>query len=244
MNSITFSPSDYSYPNLEPLADDIANFLYKHKSKIADFCELMRISGNWDKSNYKNQLLRWESSKVGRRRKNAAADTLQLIDYCHSFFDICTNKQEIDKMRGLVPEKLVEKIFSLRYKDKSYEDMGFGVVVNINNQPIEYHCRSPYSNQEDSDGYRQSVDAGVWDGSIGEFAEVKFRPQAFHTKDIKYLQLLASSLSSKGINYQIFLICFDDKNLTEEKLKTLNLWSAGEFILIGREEVFDLQAKQ
>ncbi|MEH7885636.1 hypothetical protein V7654_15155 [Bacillus sp. JJ1609] len=242
MNKITFSPSDFPNPGLEPVADQIASFLFKYKSKFGDFCELMRFSGNWSISNYKSQLQKWESSIIGRRgRKNAAPDTLQLIDLCHTFFSICSSDDELRKMRGLVPEKLIEKVFSLRYNGRPH-NIGYGVIVNVNGQPVRYQCSNPYDHgAEDSDRNRQTVDAGAWDGNIGEFAEIKFRPEAFHTKDIKYLRTLAQRLVSDKIDYKIFLICFDDKNLTAEQLKKLHLWTESEFILIGRNEVFDLQ---
>jgi hypothetical protein len=51
---------------------------------------------------------------------------------------------------------------------------------------------------------------------------VKFRSDAYHTKDIMYLRLLATRLNTSQINHRIFLICLDDKDLTEKKLKALH----------------------
>lgn len=241
LTRITFERKDGVYPRLESAAEKIAEFLYAYKSRIQEFCDLMRISSNWSKSNYKNELAKWASMTKGRRKKNVAPDTEQLVVSAYLFFDTCQDNQEIRKMRGLVPEKLVEKIFLLRYQGKT-RNQGFGALVTLDKEDIKYICEAPYDKgPEDSDKNRQTVDAGAWDGKKGEFIEVKFNPEAFHTKDIRYLRLLASELKNKELNHSIYLIAMDDKNLTEQRLKHLDLWESGEFILVGREEIFELQ---
>ncbi|HEF5063590.1 TPA: hypothetical protein SAQ65_002580 [Bacillus cereus] len=241
LNRVNFRRTDYSYPLLEPAADKIADFLYTYKSRVREFCDLMRISSGWSKADYPNKLSRWASFALGKRKKTEPPDTKQLIESAYLFFDTCQNDNDIKKMRGLVPEKLVEKIFAQRYEGKQCHK-GFGAVVKVDGQDVKYRCLSPYNNGPiDSDGNRQTVDAGAWDGTKGEFIEVKFNPEAFHTKDIRYLQELASELKSKGLDYLIYLIAMDNKELTETRLKHLGFWVPGEFVLIGREEVFELQ---
>ena len=234
---VQFLPSDYSYPHLEPTAEKIADFLFTYRSQFRDFCDFMRISSTWTLNNYKDKLQRWSNAKAPNRKK-AAPDTLQLIDLTHEFFSVCQNEDDRKKMRGLVPEKLFEKVFCLRHSGKKGV-FGYGVIVVIDGKPVKYVPSFPYETKDDSDVYRQTVDAGFWDGEAGEFAEVKFSPEAFHTKDIKYLRLLVDQLKNAGLNHSVFLVCFDQKELIRFKLQRLGLWEKGEpFYLIGRDELF------
>lgn len=116
--------------------------------------------------------------------------------------------------------------------------------VLINGKPVLYRPRNPFETKENSDGNRQTVDAGFWDGSIGEFAEIKLQPNAFRTKDINYLKLLASELKRNDILYSIFLVALGNKDLIEKKLQRLNLIDeelVDKFILIGKDQFFQLQ---
>lgn len=239
INKINFFPSDIHIPHLEITANDIANFLIKFKGQLRYFTELMRLSSPWKKSDYHNQLEKWIASKRGRK-KYVAPDTQLLFDCSRKFFETCNNDAEILKMRGLVPEKLVEKIFKERYNGKVCR-MGYGKGVEIEGKRIIYSCTNPYEIDGDSNGRRQSVDAGVWDGHLGEFVEVKFNPEAFHTKDINYLKLLILELQNSNCNHIIYLISMGDKNLTMSRLRSLNLWSDSEFKLIGADELFTLK---
>lgn len=234
---IQFCHSDYPYPNLEPTAKKIAEFLFTYRSQFRPFCEFMRISSTWTLDNYKTKLQKW-SQAIAPNRKKAAPDTLQLINLTHEFFSVCQNEEDRKKMRGLVPEKLFEKVFSLRHSGKKGV-FGYGVMVVVDGKPVKYIPSFSYKKEDDSDVYRQTVDAGFWDGKVGEFAEVKFSPEAFHTKDIKYLQLLANELNTAGLNYSILLVSFDNKELIRFKLQRLGLWKKEDsFYLIGRDELF------
>lgn len=234
---VQFLPSDHPCPHLEPTAKRIADFLFTYKSQFKDFCEFMRISSTWTLHNYKEKLQRWSNGKVPNRKK-AAPDTLKLIELTREFFEVCQNEDDRKKMRGLVPEKLFEKVFGLRHICKKGV-FGYGVMVVVDGKEVKYIPSSPYVKVDDSDVYRQTVDAGFWDGETGEFAEVKFSPEAFHTKDIKYLQVLTNELQVNELNHAIFLVCFDQKELIRFKLQRLGLWEKSEpFFLIGRDELF------
>lgn len=239
MDRITFKDSDIIISHLEFTAEKIANFLYNHRSKLNDFISFMRISGTWTLQNYRRQLQIW-SAGIRGKRKNAAPDTLQLISLAEEFFDVCRNENDRKKMRGLVPEKLFAKVFQDRHGEKQ-GNFGYGVMIVIDGEDVKYECLKPYENREDSDRNRQTVDAAYWDGKVGEFVEVKFNPEAFHTKDIKYLQILQSRLKEANLSHSILLVAFNSKDLIRRKLERLKLWSfAKEFYLVGSEELFNL----
>lgn len=237
---ISFIDSDFKYPHLEVVATEIADFLLKYKSKLDDYSALMRVSAKWTIDNYKSQLQIWSSGYVGNKKK-AAPDTIKLAELAEKQFDACNTNKEIWKMRGLVPEKFFERIFDRRHQGKRCK-LGYGVKVEVKGDQVIYICHSPYEREGDSDKTRQTVDAGYWDGDDGEFVEVKFSPEAFHTKDINYLKLLTSTLRNHKINYTVLLVCFGHKGLTEKKLQRLELWNndVKEFLLVGKDEIYSL----
>lgn len=106
-----------------------------------------------------------------------------------------------------------------------------------------YTVLRKFVTENDSDGRRRTVDAGFWDGFVSEFAEVKLQPRAFQTKDVKYLKLLADELNSNNVPYTIFLVALGDKDLISKKLQRLDLINkvSEEFILIGKDELFQLE---
>lgn len=243
LNQITFEDSDYKYPALEAVATEIADFLYCHRSKVQDFAEFMRVSSTRNISNYKPFLQKWVPGYIGPKRR-AAADTLRLAELATKFFEVCSNDKEIKKIRGLVPEKLFEKIFEQRHNGATC-NKGYGAKVIVCGETIIYRASSVVENEEDSDKNRRTVDAGFWNGADGEFVEVKFSPEAFQTKDINYLRLLSDKLSTNDFPYKIFLVCLDHFPSIKIKLERLGLWkNETEFVLVGREELFDLTLRE
>ncbi|SFM39182.1 hypothetical protein [Pelosinus propionicus] len=239
IDRINFEPSDYRYDHLEPTAEEIANFLIKFQSKFSTFCEFLRLSAKWEKASYRNELNKWQAAIKGRR-KPVAFDTQLFSDLIEAFFGVCLNDNDIKKMRGLVPEKLLNKIFQDRHNGKEIKD-GYGCIVAIDGRRIEYICASPFNDREDSDLNRKTVDVGTWDGNKAEFLEVKVSPMGFHTKDIKYLNLLAQEMKKVELGYDVYLVALDDKELTRSRLNCLSDYVENSFSLIGREEIFSLR---
>ncbi len=240
MNRISFQREDYIYPNLEPSADEIAQFILSNQIFFEDFCEFLRYSGSWKKQNCREKLISLRSLKY--RKKSRDPRVIEYFRLIEQFFYVCNNDNDIKKMRGLVPEKLLEKIFTNRYLAKK-NVQECGCSVSIEGNLVRYICPNPFKNDIDSDDNKLTVDVGIWDGQIGEFTEIKVSPDAFHTKDIKYLRLLAHELTSKEIQYKVYLVALQKKDLTQERLVSLSAYREGEFELIGREEVFELSGK-
>lgn len=137
-------------------------------------------------------------------------------------------------MRGLIPEKLYERHFSKVHEGRN---IGFGKKVNINGQDIIYE--PDVSTQDDHK--RQSIDAGSWDGTNGEFVEVKFQPTAFKVKDIGYLNLLEKSLDQYGIQHRIKLLTFDNVEVTRQLLLAERLISQNtRFEIISHESFLSI----
>ncbi|GAA0431833.1 hypothetical protein GCM10008983_05540 [Lentibacillus halophilus] len=243
LDKVTFEKSDYESPQLESLANEIASFLYHASPYILDrFVDFMRTSSGITFDNYKGFIQKWFAPLI-KGGKKAPPDIKRLKELCYYFFDICSTDDEIRKMRGLVPEKLFEIIFEKRNEGKDC-NIGYGAKVLVNNKTVIYKPSTPFETKEDSDQRRQTVDAGSWDGQEGEFAEVKLQPNAFHTKDIRYLRLLAKKLDDSNICYCVFLITLNDKGLIWHRLNRLGLFSgedSTEFLLIGKDELFQLE---
>jgi len=243
MEKVTFEKSDYDYPHLKKVATEIASFLERSGPYIFKiFIEFMRTNINYTVINYKTEMQKWFSVLI-KNPKTPPPDILKLKVLCKRFFEVCKTDDEIGKMRGLVPEKLFELVFEKRHEGKKC-NIGYGVKVLINGKPVLYRPRTSFETKEDSDGNRQTVDAGFWDGSIGEFAEIKLHPFAFRTKDINYLKLLVNNLDNNDILYRIFLVTLGNKDLIKQKLQRLNLIDEEldkKFILIGKDEFFQLR---
>jgi len=234
-NKIEFEPSDWPTPHLEPTAHKIAVFLHTYKSKIIDFNTFMRISGTWKMIDYVPKLQKWISGIMPRPKK-AATDTREMIALIEQIFSVCNNDDDWGKIRGLIAEKVFEIFFSKRHPNGV--KIGYGVKVKINSQEVKYRPNSNFNSGQDSDGPRQTVDAGSWDSLFGEFVEVKFNPEAFHTKDINYLKLLESTLNHAMIRHQIYLVTFDDPDLIKNKLKQIGLLNhTSRFKLLGKSEI-------
>lgn len=237
LKRVTFIPLDYYYPKLDKFAITVANFLINNKSQFSKFCEFMRISSTWDISNYMNKFQKW-ASKVRGRKKHIPSDTQQLIDIALDIYRICDNRSEIQKLRGLIPEKLMQKIFLKRYLSKKINH-GYGAMVNIDGKNVLYRCTSQYDNGIDKDTDKSTIDVGIWDGLKGEFAEVKLSPQVIYTRDIKYLRILSGECNNSGINHEIYLVALDqDREFIQYQLEGLNLWDKNEFTLIGSNDIF------
>lgn len=240
MDTVRFVKSDFSYPHLEEAASEIASFLYEYRSPVIvrTFIEFMRVNIRITLKNYKPFTDKF-FSKVIKNRRKAPPDLLQLEKLCNRLFEACESDDEIIKMRGLIPEKLFGMIFEKRHYGKNC-NIGYGAKVLINGKVIEYQPKKPFKTEDDSDQPRKTIDAGFWDGDFGEFVEIKLSPLAFQTKEIKYLKLLESELQKDDLPHTIFLVALENKDLIKHRLKRLNLYYDN-FVLVGKEELFDLE---
>ncbi len=241
---ISFKDSDYRYPHLENKADEIANFIKSSKFIMQLFLELMQATVSIDHEKYKTFLPGYFKRLI-KNRKTEAPDVLKFEELAYEFFSVCNSKEEVLKMRGLVPEKVFEDIFQQRHKEKSCR-IGFGVSVWIDGEKVVYDPERPYEDRKDSDVFRQTVDGAYWDGNFGEFAEIKLKPESFKTKDIGYLRKLSGKLGAKDINFIIFLVAFGNKDLIYRQLVRLGLSSKveeleSEFNLVGIHELDNLK---
>lgn len=204
---ITFVPSDYKYPSLESLASDIAEIVHSRRGTIVDLNEMLSRTG--EISVFKTFFPKWKVIYLGR---TPASDRVQFVDILEKIPCVCMNKQCLwEKLRGIIAEKIYEKHFT-EIHQKSNVD--FGVIVAINSNKVIYSAPKT----DDGDGPRRTVDAGCWDGSYGEFVEVKLRPDRYERKDLKYLELLEQELDKESIDHKICLVSFEDIYMLEKYL--------------------------
>lgn len=234
MRIIEFHKSDWEYPDLEAVASDIAQFIHNRKSFLPDLNTFMRISSQWWKRNKeKSEFQKWRSGYILNPKK-VAPDKLQFAELLTKILDTCQNEDDWNKMRGLIPEKIFELFFSAKHLNA---DKGFGVVVSINQERVIYQPQS----LEEGDGRRQTVDAGSWDGTYGEFAEVKFQPDGFQRKEFGYLHLLEERLGAHSIDHRIYLVTFDKEiNFVRRMLEARGLLPVdSRFRILGREDIIN-----
>lgn len=221
---ITFEPSDIKRPALDALAKEIATAVLKYRSRNEDITVFLRRSGNTLES-YNRFYKQW-SAQFNKRKH--PADVLEFSALLGKIGTVCADDKDWKKLRGLIAESLFEPFFD---KKHSGSLKGYGVKVLIDGVPVLYR---PAVITE-TDRNRQSVDAGAWDGEVGEFVEVKFSPNAFQEKDINYLKLLEQHLEEKEIKHEIVLATFDDIIMTKGELKDKNLIDdSSKFKIIGR----------
>jgi len=228
---IEFHSSDWKHPQLESVAESIAQYIFKYKRSIGDLNSFMRVSGDWWKKGiHKSEFQRWISAYIPNRKKGAA-DKLKFAKLLDELMNICETEKDWDKMRGLIPEKIFERHFSEKHKSVT---TGYGVVVSINQVKVLY--KPQVSNEED--GFRRTVDAGSWDGQYGEFVEVKFQPEGFTVKEFGYLQLLENKLDAAGADHQIYLVAFDDPDFMKRRLMQRGLLRENSrFKLLGHQDI-------
>lgn len=237
---INFIPKDHRYEHLDNLANDIAHFLKKYTSKLEKFSEFMRISSSWSKNNYHNKMDQWKSSFI-RRRKSAAIDTIEFAEFMEKIYLVCNNDEELKKMRGLIPEKLIENIYQIRFYGISPLKLEYGCKVSIDGNQVIYTPDFSYENSIDSDERKVTVDIGKWDGKKAEFVEIKLSPESFHSKDINYLLKLRQKMNNVELDHDIFLISFGNKDAIEGKLEQIGISQLQDFYFIFRDEIFSLE---
>lgn len=225
---------------MERKASDLATFIVSNQRYFKYFVRLIHNSAGWDISNLDRKLEQWKGTLFIRRNRSGnidATDSL-FIEKIVDFFKTCRNTSDIGKARGTAPEKLAEKIFFKKYEHVRC-NIGVGCVVILDNTYIKYRCDSPFCEGRDCDGNKETVDVGIWDGNLGEFLEVKVKPDWFQTKDVKYLNFLRNKLNDNRLNFKIHLVCLDDAELIKKQLVKLGHWGSGEFNLIGTREFME-----
>lgn len=221
---IRFEPSDYPVPKLEAYAEEIAIAVRKYRERINILNKLLRQSKN-SLQQYRRFYNIW---KGPLNKRTSPADLLEFADLLDRIDKECSDDEEWKKLRGLIAEKIFETYFEEKHFQVS--EKGYGVKVLIANVPVKYRPEKI----TDSDSPRQSVDAGAWDGEIGEFVEIKFSPNAFRVKDINYLKLLESRLIEKEIKHKIYLVTFNDIAFTRSVLEAEGLIdSSSKFEFLG-----------
>ncbi|KEO81475.1 hypothetical protein [Tumebacillus flagellatus] len=231
-SSISFIPLDRKYPHLEGYATDIACFLYRNRELVSRYYNLMKVSGRWTVSNGKQKVREWCERNFKRDRGQDIDEFRALLI---RFFDLCGSDEEVVKLRGLIPEKLVEFIFRHRFRNSSEVVLETGCEVLVNGNPVRYYL----TEQEK----KRTVDVGVLERSdpIAEFVEIKCLPLSFQNKDIQYLRILSSVLKGTGIRFGIFLVSLSDADYIRICLDSEKLWEeTDKFHLYGNDNLYEL----
>ena len=224
---IDFVPSDYPSPHLEEAAEPIASFVHGSVSLLPELNTFMRLTGN---ENFRRTADIWLNQFIRNRRKESP-DKIHLADLLRNVLSVVADLSEWNELRGILAEKVFEGYFKEKHTGKL---MGYGVIVRIDGRKVIY---SPLTTKED-DGRRRTVDAGSWDGDFGEFAEVKFSPEGFGTKELGYLKLLEKRLDDVNVSHQIYLVSFDDNDITQGRLQRKGLLEdPSRFEILGLQDI-------
>lgn len=228
---ISFEVKDWVYPNLEPVAKDLALFIHRHKSLMGDLNSFMRISSTWWRNGKQTEMFNiWRNGYVPNP-KRTTPDKIQLAEKLQIVKNVCETQEDWNKMRGLIPEKVFEIYFNHKHGSYTRE---YGAQVLIHGQRVSY--KKPQN--DGTTASRITVDAGSWDGTCGEFVEVKFQPEGFNETDLGYLNLLEEKLMHHDINHCIFLVSFDkDISYVKSRLEGKSLLPTdSKFKILGPEE--------
>jgi len=223
---VTLKRTDKSIESLEKPADCVAEFLYYNYCYIDKFNDLMRISKYWDRTQRVCKLKEWETSI--KKQRNKKDNDENFINLMKEIFQKCRNDDYFKKIRGLIPEKLVERLFAIRSSEAI--QLSFGCCVTINGEKIEYYKLNEQ---------KTTVDVGAIYKTFGEFAEVKLTPLSLHEKDTAYLKLLIEALKNNGIKHKVFIITLDDKKLAEAKVEN-SIGKNYDICVVGKNELLDL----
>lgn len=230
ISRVTFKTLDRKHPHLEQTAMNIAIFLMNHRSLIHDYHQFMKVSTSWQKETFRRELDVWFAHKYKRVRAQDHHDFKKLL---YEYGEVCSNQVEIEKMRGLVPERLSELVF----QDLCAPDIiSAGAEVAIDGRPVRYSINS--------DEKKRTVDVGWKSAASTHFAEVKCSPRTFRQKDICYLRLLHEKMKEAELAYQTYLVSLDEKDYLRLSLEELQLWDSGDqFILWGKAELMSQRSQ-
>ena len=242
-NSIRFIAKDNVPAHLIFCADDIAEFVFDNPDVFRYLSDILNASSGWSCKNAEIMLEQWNKRVPGKHANGKARR--ELIEKFRMGMKSCNDEEEKNRLRGLIPEKLIYKIVSQKYvnsflRQKQLYRIELGCIVEINGDPINYKCEHAYETSNDCDDNKLTVDLGVCDMKIAECAEAKVSPTAFCTKDIKYLRLLTKKMNESKISHAIYLVSTGNLGMIESRLRFLDLWNDNEFILIGKENIFDI----
>lgn len=260
---ITFKHVDEEYYGVEEIVTPVAELAVSRSQFVSIVCEILNIFHTYTEhivSDVKKALKLYEY----KLDKNDEA-TLHLYDrlscliegfYWNVVDDEFGKKirafnerqywknemrypdRRLGRYRGLLFEEIVSAAVKNRYVGKKF---CAGCLIYINNR----HVLARYG--VGSASHKETIDIAGWDDEArrGEFYECKVNPDRFETGNYILLMELKAALDAGGAQiYQIGLVSADTgEHLKAQKkyLEEQDERCRGEFMLIGREDIYDMQ---
>lgn len=149
--------------------------------------------------------------------------------------------KRLGQYRGLLFEEIVVAAVEKRYTEKRFCT---GCQIYINSRRVI----ALYG--EGSASHKETIDIAGWDDNAknGEFYECKINPERFRNENYRFFMELKKALDVNGIqNYQIGLVSADTmEHLKAQKryLEEQDESCKAEFMLIGREDIYNMQSSR
>ncbi|ATH94562.1 hypothetical protein [Bacillus glycinifermentans] len=197
-----------------PTVIEIAEHFSVKRSYVITFCKVIRNSWRWTIKDMPKQL------NIVRTTFSKFRDGgLELCQILTNAFSTCSDKDDIDKLRGSLAEGLLLGAFGKEILRS--ETFGWGaqvfVIDDSKKQGIRYNC--PFAGSRPNCSHRTSVDLGFWDGKYGEFFECKVRPDKVRCKEMSYMKYLNTELSQRDIDHSVYFVSTDTLEAMEMSME-------------------------
>lgn len=246
---ICFRDEDVRNQNFEIVAERISDFVNIKVEYLKPIVALLKICVGWTPNLYDEKLKKWIETYGPSHPSIDFSD--EFIVLLKDFFSVCMTMKDLRKMRGLIPEKIISKIFEYRHANKpTVINFGCSICIYgkyvryicVKNKRIREHCATSnvICGNGGCKGSKMTVDVATWNLNNGEFVEIKLSPRSFHYIDGAYLCQLQDELLKYDISHAIYVITFESKDVTEERIKEYFIKTKKPYI-IGINEIFSLK---
>lgn len=225
---ISFERTDRKKTSHVQIAGRLAEFLVGHEGYIDKFFRLLRHTPDKvcigdGKKKFMTEAVEPHLKYFREKRSKSQADE-DYISLIEKAMEVCKNVDDINELRGLIPEHILECIYKQAGLSAKIWVHKMGCVVSIDSKPVR--CADP----EDRYDTRQTVDFGCWncEQQYGIFIEAKVAPDSFGKLDALYLnelrkRLEAANLGGQHSEYLIFLFAIDSREYVKEKARQAGL---------------------
>ena len=119
MVQVEFHSSDIKSPGQLRAAEAMAKFVYEHQEYMEKLCDVIRISYTWKIADYKQKLER-RIDNIHRKRVKSDEDT-SYIKYLTNLYGQCKSDEDIQDVRGMVPEEILRQIWKHHPQKRSWK---------------------------------------------------------------------------------------------------------------------------
>lgn len=211
---LNFEKRDYElHENVKNAIDVAVNNLIKYKSNLPYMKNLLRNAATWKMDTWKEKYNSW---KAFLDKESTCQDIKELAEVVKNCFSTCKSNEDINKIRGSIPEQYAFKIIDdtcqkLRQSESIDYKIGLGCTVIVNNKKVIIFA-------EDSKERIYTVDVATWNCVCGIFTEVKLAPDKFENKNIQLFLKIKAEMDKNNLKSKLIFYSWGDPWITQELL--------------------------